>query len=121
MLKSNSGNIDLHEEVADSCFQYGMYDLAAKYFQYVLTECPDKDYLFKKIGAALLKNGDVPGSIEILEKAIQKTPEDIDILLDLARAYMDAKMRMRADKWATKVIRIDPSNTQAKEILDQCS
>jgi tetratricopeptide (TPR) repeat protein len=121
MLKNNPDNIGLYEDTADSCFETGMYDLAAKYYQHVLNECPDRDYLHKKLGAALLKTGDVRGSIEILEKTLKKTPDDINTLLDLAQAYLDAKMRMRADKWASQALRLDPANVRAKEILEQCS
>jgi len=121
MLKNNPDNIALHEDTADSCFENGMYDLAAKYYQHVLNECPERDYLQKKLGTALLKTGDVRSSIEVLEKTIKRTPDDIDALLDLAQAYLDAKMRMRADKWASHALRLDPSNSRAKELLDQCS
>lgn len=121
MLKNNADNVDLHEDVADSCCQYGMHDLAAKYYQRVLTECPERDYLRKKLGNALLRSGDIKNSIDVLEQTIQKYPEDLDALLDLAQAYLDAKMRMRADKWASRAARLDPTNVRAKEILDQCS
>nr|MBF0222349.1 tetratricopeptide repeat protein [Desulfobulbaceae bacterium] len=120
MLKNNPNNIDLHEDVADSCFDSGMNALAAKYYQYVLSECPDREYLLKKLGTAHLRHHDPQSAIEIFERAIMKTPEDIDMLLDLAQAYLDSKLRMRADKWASKAARIDPANVRAKELLKQC-
>lgn len=120
MLKNNPNNIDLHEDVADSCYDSGMYELAAKYYQYVLSANPDREYLLKKLGSAHLKNADPHSAIEILERTITKTPEDIDVLLDLAQAYLDSKLRMRADKWASKAIRIDPANDRAKQLLKQC-
>ncbi len=121
MLRSNSGNIDLHEDVAESCLENGLYNMAAKNYRLVINEDPERDYLLKKLGTSLLKDGRPKDAIEVFERAVQKYPEDIDILLSIAQSYLKVKMRMRADKWASKAVRIDPTNKLAQRILDQCS
>lgn len=120
MLRHNQGNIDLHEDVAEMCLEYGLYQMAATNFQLVIREDPERDYLLKKLGIAYQKAGDLKEAVDVLEKCIQKFPEDIELLLALAQIYLDMKMRMRADKWATKAARIDPKNKLAREILDKC-
>jgi Tfp pilus assembly protein PilF len=55
-----------------------------------------------------------------MEKAAEKQDEDIELLLGLARAYLEMKHLIRADRWATRAVRIDPENQEAKKILDLC-
>ena len=120
MLRNNQDNLDLREDVADLALEYGLYKLAVNNYQRILTERPERDYLQRKLGESLLKGDKPKEAIAIFEKIVHRFPEDISLLLDLAQAYLDIKMRMRADKWATKAARIDPSNKQAQEILDKC-
>lgn len=120
MLRNNEGNLELHEDVAETCLEHGLNEMAAKCLKIVLKEDPERTYLRKKLGKAMINCGDQKDGLELLEKTAEKFPEDIDLLLTLARSYLALKVRMRADKWATKVIRIDPKNKEAQEILAQC-
>ena len=96
------------------------YDIAFKAYQFVIEKDPERSYLQKKLGMALARNGRQQEAVELFEKLVSTMSEDIELLLAMAQAYLDLKVRMRADKWATKVIRIDPQNKEAKKILDQC-
>jgi tetratricopeptide (TPR) repeat protein len=120
VIKNNQNDVDLLEKIADSCLEQEVYGLAAKTYQSVLSEDPERWYLNKKIGLALQKSGNAQEAIAIFEKAIKSSPEDIEMLLSLAQSYIDIKMPIRAEKWATKVVRIDPKNSEARNILDQC-
>jgi tetratricopeptide (TPR) repeat protein len=120
VIKNNQSDVDLLEKIADSCLEQEVYGLAAKTYQSVLSEDPERWYLNKKIGLALQKSGNAQEAIAIFEKAIKSSPEDIEMLLSLAQSYIDIKMPIRAEKWATKVVRIDPKNSEARNILDQC-
>jgi len=120
MLRNNQDNADLYEDVADLSLEYGLYKLAVGSYKKVLSEYPERDYLQKKLGEALFKEGHPKEAIAIFEQIAPRFPEDINILLNLAQAYLDIKMRMRADKWASKAARIDPKNKLAQKILNQC-
>lgn len=120
MLRNNKENLDLHEDVADLCLEYGLHKLASSNYKKVLAEYPERDYLQKKLGESLFKGGCPKEAIAIFEKVVHRFPEDINLLLNLAQAYLSIKMRMRADKWASKAARIDPANKLAQEIMDKC-
>jgi len=120
MLKNNSANIDLQEDVAEACLDHGLFDLAIKTYSQVLTEDPERSYLKKPLGMAYMKGGHLQEAVDIFERIIANTPEDIELLIALAQTYLDLKVRMRADKWASKAVRIDPANKEAQKILDQC-
>ncbi len=120
MLKNNPGDIDLYCEVAETCLKYGLYDLAAKTYRAVISADPERQFLAKKVGQALLKAGHPTEAIEVFEKSATKFPNDIELLLDLAQAYLGLNLKMRADQWASRARRLDPKNALAKSIIDQC-
>jgi len=121
VLKTKSNDSDFKEDIADTCSAYGLTDLAARTYREVLKMEPDRFYLQKKIGIALVQTGDMGEATKILEKAADKFPEDVEVLLALARTYLDLKLPMRADKWAAKLLRIDPGHREAREILARCT
>lgn len=121
VLKNKAGDIDFKEEIADSCSEFGLYELGVRTYQEVLKADPERVYLNKKIGMALYKDGDFKNAVNFLEKAADKFTEDLELFLVLAKAYLAMKMLMRADKWAAKVIRIEPNHAEARDILKQCT
>lgn len=119
VLRNNPNDIDFKEDIADTCSEFGLYDLAVKIYLQVLKDDPERFYLNKKMGITLHRTGDNNEAVKVLEKATEKFGEDIELLLLLARIYMQMGLRMRADNWANKVVRIDPKNEEAREILRQ--
>lgn len=120
MLRNNPGDMDLASEVAELCLQHGLYELAAKTYRSVINSDPERQFLSKKLGQALLKAGHQQEAIEVLEKAAPKFPNDFDLMITLAQAYLDINLKMRADQWASRVRRLDPKNAAATAIIDQC-
>jgi CheY-like chemotaxis protein len=120
VLRNSSGDPDLKEDIAHTCREHGLGELAAKTYREVLKDDPERFHLHKHLGLALLEVGAAAEAVEVMEKAVEKNGDDIEILLALANAYFNMKMSVRADKWATRVIRIDPQNRKAREILNKC-
>lgn len=120
VLKSKANDIDLREEVGDACAQHNLFDLAIKTYQDVLKDDPERFYLSKKIGLTLLKADQKNEALKILEKVAEKFPEDIDVLLTLAKTYLGMRMVARADWWVSKLLRIDPKHEEAREIAKNC-
>lgn len=121
VLKSKTGDIDFKEDIANSCSEFGLYDLGVRTYQEVLKADPQRVYLNKKIGMTLFRAEEYKEAVNFLEKAAEKLSEDIELFLCLAKAYLKMKMMMRADKWAAKVLRIDQDHVEAREILKQCT
>lgn len=120
VLRNNEDDLDLQEDIADTCNEFGLYELAAKSFRTIVANDPTRTHLHKKLGIILYKQGNPKESVDVIEKIMAKGGSDIDLILTLAQAYLDLRMPLRADKWATRAIRIDPTNTLAKEILSKC-
>lgn len=120
MLHNNPDDLDLFCEVAETCLQHGLYELAAKTYRTVINADAERQFLAKKLGQALQKAGHPNEAIEVFEKSATRFPNDIELLLDLAQAYLALNLKMRADQWASRARRLDPKNALAKTIIDQC-
>jgi len=117
VLRNNLDDIDLKEDIAETCSQNGLYEMSAKAYREILKNDPERFYLKKNLGMTLRKAGAKQEAVKILEEALDKIGDDIEVMTELAEIYMDIKMPMRADKWATLILRVDPENKKAKEIL----
>ena len=120
VLRFCDNNLDLKEDVGELCNDYGLYAISIKAFRELLRDDPERIYLNKKLGIALSRSGQTKEALAILEKALDKFGDDVELLLELSKAYFSINMLVRADKWATQVIRLDPDNLEAKEILEKC-
>ena len=120
MLRNNPDDLDLSTEVADMCLEHGLYNLAARTYRAVLTADPERQFLAKKMGQSLLQDWRPKEAIEVLERVASLPPDDIALWLDLAQAYLNVNQKMRADQWASRVRRLDPSNELAQTIINQC-
>ncbi len=121
VLRNNIDDIDLKEDVAEACGQNGLYEMGAKAFEEILKADPERFYLKKNLGMTLRRAGHNLEAVKILEEALAKIGDDIEIMMELAYIYMDLKMPMRADKWATRIIRVDPEHAAARELLLEIS
>jgi TolA-binding protein len=50
----------------------------------------------------------------------KNTEKDIGLLLKIARIYLSIHQNARADHVLQKVIKIEPGNREAKELISQC-
>ncbi len=120
ILRNHEDNVDIKEEVAETCLKHGLVTLAARIFREVMRQDPERFYLLRKLGIALHMAGEDQEAVRVMERAVEKFGEDIELMLALARAYMRIGMMVRADKWANRVTRLDPANEEARDILKKC-
>ncbi len=119
ILKHNS-NIKIREEIVAMAASCDLFDLAAKCLRSMIKENPERYILQKKIGIVLRKTGDFNEASIHLEQAAEHMKDDIDLMLVLAKTYLDMGMVIRADKWAAEARRLAPNNKEAKRIMDKC-
>lgn len=120
VLKIKSSDLDFKEDIADTCCDYGLFGLASKVYRELLKADAERQHLHKKLGLSLLRAEEFNDAVKSLEKAAEKQAEDPEILLAVAKAYLSMKMMIRADQWASKLLRIDPGHQEAREIVNRC-
>lgn len=121
VLRTKGDDLDVKEDIAVAASSHGLNEFAVRLFKELLRADPGREeHLLKSYGMALYETGDTNNSIQILEKAAVQRIEDMDLLVCLAKIYLKLNRPVRADKWATLAVRLDPENKEAKEILDKC-
>jgi Flp pilus assembly protein TadD len=79
---------------------------------------PERIYLNKKIGLALYTAGDSNEAVKMLEKAAEKTTDDLELFLTLGKAYYAMKQLVRPTSGSRRFL--DPGHKEARAILDKC-
>jgi tetratricopeptide (TPR) repeat protein len=87
-------------------------------FKTALTLSPNLNEALKALANTFLKINQVDGAIEILTKYLDRTPEDRNARLSLARAYL-AKQRHGAAR--AQLMRVFESCSSNTEAVGQCS
>lgn len=112
--------LELKEEIADFCIDNGATEYAAKLLKDVLTQHRDRADLHFKLGVIYEeagKEGEALTSLSEAEMLDDKTPE---IKIHLAKVYLAQGMIIRAERPLNAVLKVDPKNKEAKDLLRQC-
>ncbi len=120
ILRTHESNPDIREEVAETCMRHGLPQLAARTFRQVLRQTPERTHILRNLGMALHLAGENQEAVRVMERAVEKLGEDRELMLNLARAYLQMGMKVRAEKWANRVLSMDSSCSEAREIIRQC-
>jgi CheY-like chemotaxis protein len=120
ILKHDPSNQDNLEKIAALAGNIGFPELAIKCYKDILKHAPRRLSIHKLLGLALQQKGQYNQASAYLEKAAGKFTEDVELLVALARSYLEMDMLVRADKYASKALKVDPDNMEAKSILSKC-
>ncbi len=92
---------------------------AIREFETALAKEPDNSEYMRGLGWSMHCAGNKEKGLAYLFKANKLAPTSINILLDLAAAYLSNLQFKKAHKYAEKAIRIDPNNTLARDMLEK--
>ncbi len=120
VLRTKGDDLDAKEDIAVAASIHGLNEFAVRLFKEILRADPGRIHLLKRFGMALYETGETNTAIQMLEKAAVQGSDDMELLISLAKIYLKLNRPVRADKWATLAVRLDPENNEAKEILDKC-
>lgn len=87
-------------------------------FEVAVNKEPDNDEYLRGLGWALHCAGDKARGLDYLHRAIDLEPTNVNIMNDLAAAYLSSLQFDKAREYAEKVMRIAPDNNVARDILD---
>ncbi len=109
-------NLDLARELGNAEVGAGQYDKAIATYSALLTKVADPKLqadLWIRIGESYLRKGDVPQSINSLEKARQGQTSNTALLTNLATLYETQNRKDIARKYYEESIRLDQNNAFA--------
>jgi len=117
-LSDNS--LSLQEEVADFCLEEDLNEYAEKNFEFLLQQMPSRKDIVYKLGMANEKQGQYRKALGYFIEAGKRDKDNIDIQLKVAKNYIASGQVLRAEQTLNSIMRKDPDNEQAKELLKQC-
>ncbi len=120
VLRHNSEDIEILEQISTIATQHNFNDLAVKCYKIILKYSPSQLAIHKCLGIQLQRQGKHNEASLYLERAVAKFHQDIELLISLARCNLDMGRLIMADKWAAKALQIDPDNKEARHVLSQC-
>ena len=109
-------NLDLARELGNAEVSASEYDKAISTYSSLLGKLPDQKLqsdVWIRIGEAYLRKGDIPQSINSLEKARQGQASNTALLTNLAMLYETQNRQDIARKYYEESIRLDPNNAFA--------
>ena len=96
----------------------GLYDEAINQFQKAIRLSPDYAQAYANLGDAYMDKGMLNKAIEEYKKAIGLEPDAVHLHCNLAILYIKAGEKKKALDECEIILRIDPANKIAKEIMN---
>jgi len=112
--------ITLREEIAGLCTSRGVYDYAIELYGFILKNMPGRHDVMAKLVDAYDRTGEGRKAMPYLLELEKNTDKDVGLLLKIARIYLSIHQNARADHVLQKVMKIEPGNREAKELISQC-
>jgi len=86
-------------------------------FEVALDKEPSNSEYLRGIGWALHRAGDKAKGLVYLHRAVDLAPTNVNILTDLAAAYLSDLQFHKAREYAETALRIDPNSNLTREVL----
>ncbi len=112
--------ITVREEIAALCTSKGAYAYAIELYGFILKEMPGRHDVMAKLVDAYDRAGEGRNAMPYMLELEKNTEKDVGLLLKIARIYLSIHQNARADHVLQKVIKIEPGNREAKDLIRQC-
>ena len=86
-------------------------------FEKALEKDPGNGEYLRGLGWAIYSSGDVARGLACLEEANRLQPGSVNIMTDLAVAYLSSLNVHKAIAYTEKAVLIDPTNAVAQDVL----
>ncbi len=119
-IEQSNNSYVLIEEIAEFCFDKGLNIFALKQYDFLLSRLPRRSDIMKKIGILRRKEGDHKIALNMLKKAEIYAKDDVEIKLEIADVLIILKQPFMADEILRTILKTDPENTRASDLIAMC-
>lgn len=119
-IELSSNSLGIHEDVADYCMKSGVNEYAGKLMEFVLEQTPNREDVIYKLGVINENLGQPRKALSYFIEAGKRNRENADIQLKIAKNYVDTGQVLRAEQILNTVLKKDPENQGARELLKHC-
>lgn len=116
-----SGNsLTIQEEVADFCLENGISEYALKTLESIQQLSPSRQDITYKLGVANENLGQYRKALGYFIDAGKMDRNNVDIQVRIAKNYIASGQVLRAEQVLGAILRKDPDNESAKELMKHC-
>ncbi len=119
-IELSSNSLGIHEDVADYCMEFGVNEYAGKLMEFVLEQTPNREDVIYKLGVINENLGQPRKALSYFIEAGKRNRDNDDIQLKIAKNYIDTGQVLRAEQILDTVLKKDPENQGANELLKHC-
>jgi len=119
-IKLSGNDLELREEIANFCIEEGAKEYGARLLEFIVRADPTRKDLLFKLGVALEEIGKHSKALTYLTRAEKEERDNPDIKVHLARVYLALGRPIRAEKALKEILKADPKNKKAMELLKGC-
>ncbi|MBW1740150.1 MAG: tetratricopeptide repeat protein [Deltaproteobacteria bacterium] len=119
-LTLSKNDLKLREEIASFCIETGAKGYGAKLLESIVRADPKRKDLLFKLGVALEEIGKHSKALSYLTNAGKEDRDNLEIKMHLATVNLALGRPIRAEKILKEVLKVDPKNKKAKELLKKC-
>lgn len=112
--------LPIREEVASFCITEGANEYAGKLLTGIIDQDRRRADLLFKLGLVSEQSGKPDDALKYFIEAEQLDDKDITVKLHIAKNYIARGKVLFAEKPIRAVLKIDPENQEARELLRQC-
>jgi len=117
-----SGNtLELKEEIANFCIGEEVNEYAVKLLESIVEELPNRADLLFKLAKITEKLGDTSKAMIFLIRSGEIDTENEDIKIHLANNYLSLDKPLLAEIPLKQILKINPNNELARELLQKCA
>jgi len=117
-INCNPDKPDYHYLLGFTYSMESQWGKAVGEFEAAVGKEPNNSEYLRGLGWAIHRAGDKAKGLAYLHRAIDLAPTNVNILTDLAAAYLSDLQFQKAHEYAEKAIRIDPGSNVAREVLN---
>ncbi len=119
-IKLSGNTYVLKEEIADYCYEYKLNQFALKQYEFLLARMPERIDLHKKVGILKNRTGAHMSALSHMQAAEKHDKDDIGIKLEIADILIKLDQSFRADSMLREILKTDPGNKRAKQLVSMC-
>lgn len=119
-IKLSENDLELREEIANFCIEEGAKEYGARLLEFIVRADPKRKDLLFKLGVTLEEVGEHSKALSYLTKAEKEERDKPDIKVHLAKVYLALGRPIRAEKALKEILKADPKNKKAMELLKEC-
>lgn len=116
-IACNPDNPSYHYLIGFTYSIQSQWDKAIGEFEVALDKEPNNSEYLRGLGWVVYCAGDKAKGLAYLHRAVDLAPTNVNILIDLASAYLSGLQFHKAREYAEMAVRIDPNSNAATEIL----